>query len=104
MKEEIVKNEVRLVQVFLTKDRAAQDSGIYEVSISSDRKILCTCPGWLSLNRCKHSDIVRARLDEDGNYPFEISERATKKEGEIANISNEKFREFIIKYGKIEVV
>ena len=97
-------NGVRLVQVFLTKEKSPKDSGIYEVYVTSDLKAECNCYVFRTSSKCKHSDIVAARLDEDGQYPFEISERATKEEGKQANLSNEKFRDFIIKYGKIEVV
>lgn len=99
-----VSNGVRLVQIFLTKDKSPKDSGIYEVSVNSDIKAICNCYVFRTSNKCKHADIVTARLNDDGDYPFEFSERASKEEGKRANESNENFRDFIIKYGKIEVV
>lgn len=96
-------DSLRLIQVFLTKDDVPGPS-VFEVSLSPKNKVVCTCPGYRGRGECKHQKIVLARLDADNNYPFEISEKATQVEGEHANHSNKDFREFIIKYGKIEVV
>jgi len=94
----------RLVQVFLSQSQTPGPS-IYEVStdVTGD-KLTCTCPGYKGRSTCKHVKFVQARIDSNnGNYPLEISNRATKDDAEKAKLSNEEFREFIIKFGKIEV-
>lgn len=57
----------RLLQVFLSKH------GAYEVSVTPvDHDLACTCPGFSSWKKCKHTAYVRARLDEDGAYAVEL--------------------------------
>ena len=48
---------------------------------------------------------LKARIESNnGNYPLEISSRATPEAAEKARESNQEFREFIIKFGKVEVI
>lgn len=105
MREKIpVTNEFKIVQVFLPlSERRGPE--IYEVS-SNEVELRCTCFGFLSKNRCKHIDFVQARIDANGGktYPLEISTRATKEDAEKALASVENFREFIIKFGRVEVI
>jgi hypothetical protein len=47
---------------------------------------------------------VSKRIEHNnGTYPLEILSSAPKDEAEKARTSNKDYREFIIKYGKIEV-
>lgn len=93
----------RLVQVFLSEAKTPGPN-IYEVSTDEVGALYCTCPGYKGRITCKHTKFVQARIDSNnGSYPLEISNRATEEEAQVAKTSNEKFREFIIKYGKIEV-
>lgn len=95
--------EPRLVQVFLSQTQSPGPS-IYEVSTDEGGFLLCTCPGYKGRRSCKHTKYVQARIDNNGgSYPLEISNRATEEEAQKAKVSNAAFREFIIKYGKIEV-
>jgi len=94
---------MRLIQVFLSQSQSPGPS-IFEVSTNNDGDLFCTCSGYKGRRNCKHTKFVQARIDSnDGSYPLEISNRATEEEAQLAKTSNEKFREFIIKYGKIEV-
>jgi uncharacterized Zn finger protein len=103
MKEGNVSKEPRLVQVFLSQ-ATVPGPGIYEVSSTVNGELSCTCPGFKSRGSCKHIKFVNNRLENNnGNYPLEISSRATQEDAEKAKLSNEDFREFIIKFGKIEV-
>jgi hypothetical protein len=104
MKDKTMAKEYRLVQVFLSQQQTP-GPGIYEVSVEQDTENLaCTCPGFNGRGTCKHTKFVQARIDSNkGNYPLEISSRATKDDAEKAKHSNEEFREFVIKFGKIEV-
>lgn len=95
--------ETRLVQVFLSQTQTP-GPGIYEVSTDEFGTLYCTCPGYKGRKTCKHTKYVQAKIDNNnGSYPLEISSRATEEEAQEAKVSTEAFREFIIKYGKIEV-
>lgn len=93
----------RLVQVFLSQS-PTPGPGIFEVTADEPGKLYCTCPGYSGRRTCKHTKFVQARIDtNNGNYPLEISNRATRDDALKAKESNQEFREFVIKFGKIEV-
>ena len=94
----------RLVQVFLSQSQTPGPS-IFEVTANlTNENLYCTCPGYKGRSTCKHVKFVKARIDaNNGSYPLEISDKATKEEADLAKASDDNFREFIIKYGKIEV-
>lgn len=93
----------KLIQVFLSQTQNP-GPGIFEVSGDDSGELFCTCPGFRGRGTCKHSRFVKARMDSnDGNYPLEISSKATEDEAKKAKRSAEDFRAFIIKYGRIEV-
>lgn len=95
--------ETRLIQVFLSPT-ATPGPNIYEVTNSTSGTLYCNCPGFLGRSTCKHTKFVKARIDSNGgHYPLEISKRATEEDAEIAKESAEAFREFVIKFAKIEV-
>ena len=103
MKENKVSNATRLVQVFLSQSHVP-GPGIFEVSNNKSGDLFCTCPGFKGRETCKHTKFVQVRLDNNnGTYPLEISSRATQEDAEKAKRSNQDFREFVIKFGKIEV-
>jgi hypothetical protein len=96
-------SDTKLIQVFLSQTQTP-GPGIYEVSVDSDEVLYCTCPGYRGRGTCKHTKFVNSRIkSNNGNYPLEISSKATMEEAEKARESNDAFREFIIKFGKIEV-
>jgi hypothetical protein len=104
MKENKVSSDLKLVQVFLPQTEVSAP-GIYEVSVGEPNEFYCTCPGFISRMKCKHITFVKARIStNNGNYPLEISSRATPEDAEKAKESNREFREFIIKFGKVEVI
>ena len=93
----------KLIQVFLSQSQTP-GPGVYEVSADTSGNLLCTCPGFKGRKSCKHSKFVQARIDSNnGTYPLEISKRATDEDTEKAKESLENFREFVIKFAKIEV-
>ena len=103
MKEVSVNNNLRLVQVFLSQSQTP-GPGIFEVSANSEGSLFCTCPGFNGRKSCKHTKLVGARIEQNhGSYPLEILNKATPEEAEKAKKSNEEYRNFIIRYGKIEV-
>lgn len=90
----------KLVQVFLGHSQL----GIFEVSVDKDQNYYCNCPGFKGRGTCKHTKFVDARIQQNnGTYPLEISTRVSKEEADKAAKSNKSFREFILKFGKIEV-
>ena len=91
----------KLVQIFLSQSSSL---GVYEVSITEDKVFICTCPGYVAKSSCKHVNFVKSRVkNNQGVYPLEISTRCTDEDAEKAMDSPESFREFILKFGKIEV-
>ena len=90
--------ETKLIQVFLSQ-QTTPGPAIYEVSTTQEGDIICTCPGFNGRSTCKHARIK----NNNGAYPLEISKRATKEEADLAQVSTELFRDFIIRFGKIEV-
>lgn len=67
-------------------------------------KLYCTCPGFYTTSECKHIKFVKVKMNSNnGTYPLEISKKASHEEAESAQHSDEDFRDFIIKYGRIEV-
>jgi hypothetical protein len=104
MSEFQMTDDYRLVQVFLPQNTTT-GPGIYEVSINDTDGFYCTCPGYSGRAICKHVKFVRARIDtNNGTYPLEISSRATMDDADKAKTSNKEFRQFIIKFGKVEVI
>lgn len=95
--------DARLVQIFLSQANTP-GPGIYEVSLTKDKKFICTCPGYNGRATCKHTKFVEARVkNNNGTYPLEISTRCKEEDADMSVASPEEFRKFIIKYGKIEV-
>ena len=104
MKESKVTNDFKIVQIFLPLI-SSRGPEIYEVS-SNEVSLKCTCLPFNSRSKCKHVDFVQARIDANGGktYPLEISSRATQEDARKAQESIEGFRDFIIKFGKVEVI
>lgn len=96
--------DTKLVQVFLSQTQTP-GPGIFEVSVDDDNRFYCTCPGYMGRRTCKHVKFVTARVKSNGGdtYPLEFSSRASKDDVEKAKSSKEAFRDFVIRFGKIEV-
>lgn len=93
----------RLLQVFLSPT-ATPGPSIFEVSSTTDGVLSCTCSGYKGRTTCKHTRFVKARIDSNqGSYPLEISKSATDEDAQKAKESPEAFRDFVIKFAKIEV-
>lgn len=96
----MAKAEWRTVQFFLSA------RGVFEVQIDlTSDDVTCTCPGFEARGSCKHTRFVVSKARENnGTYPLKISTRAPMSESKAINSSTELFREFVVKYGKIEVL
>jgi hypothetical protein len=104
MMEANVNEDLKLIQVFLTQGNVPGPS-VYEVSQDPDNRLICTCPGFRGRMTCKHVKFVNARIESNnGVYPLEITYRATPEDAIKAQTSNKEFREFVLRFGKIEVV
>jgi len=91
----------KLLQVFLSP---SQTLGIYEVTMGEYESLKCTCATFTSKDTCKHTRFVDDRIKSNGGtYPLEISDRAKIEDADLAHTSEEAFRSFIIRFGKIEV-
>lgn len=96
-------NNFRLVQVFLSESNTP-GPGVFEVSADDDGRLYCTCPSFSNRKQCKHTKLVDTRIESNnGSYPLEILSKATEDDAAKAKLSNEEYRRFIIRYGKIEV-
>jgi hypothetical protein len=93
-------SEWRTVQMFLSL------SGVYEVEIDINNTVAkCSCPGFASRGSCKHVRLIMDRIDENGGtYPLKVSSKAPQGAANEANESREAFRNFVIKYGKVEAI
>lgn len=93
-------NEWRTVQVFLSP----KGSGIYEVELTMDgEEARCNCPTFKSRRNCRHVKFVRAKM-EDGSYPIMVHPSAREEDLADHVGDRDRFRRFVLKYAKIEVV
>jgi len=93
-------NDWQTTQIFLS------DNGVFEVEVSaSSYRLRCGCNGYSTRLSCKHTRFVKQRMNaNNGVYPTEISNRASKVDSLIASKDPKAFRELLVHYGKIEVV
>ena len=101
MEEVTVDIKWRTVQLFL------EDYGVVEVEVDQEnnKKARCTCPGFNRTGRCKHVKHVKDIMDEnDGHYSIQIHVDVDENEAISAMRSAEAFRNFVVKYGKVEVI
>jgi hypothetical protein len=97
-----VKASWRTVQLFIS----AQAAGIFEVELDTDsKKLRCNCPKWKKTFNCKHVRFVDDRMYmNDGHYSILVPEEIPEELALDASDTAEKFREFVLKYAKIEVL
>lgn len=91
----------RTVQLFLDPD------GIAEVEVDADKnsRVRCTCVSFSRVARCKHVKFVKEKMSgNDGHYAIQIPVHIDEFEAVQAIKTSEGFRNFVLKYGKIEVI
>lgn len=91
----------RTVQLFL------DENGVHEVEVDVDssKKVRCTCSSFKATARCRHAKFVKTQIEENsGNYSIQIPVDISDEEALKAMSSAVSFRDFIIKYGKVEVI
>lgn len=83
------------------------DEGVSEVCINSmnAKQVKCSCASFNKFSKCKHANFVLNKISEnDGHYGVQIPENIDDDVAFEALSSEEGFRDFVIKYGKIEVL
>lgn len=92
----------RTVQVFLSPRNPA----VYEVELNTNTAASrCSCPTYRAKDECRHTNAVRARMaDAGGQYPILLNESAEHSALSDSLDDPEKFREFILRFGKVEVL
>lgn len=92
----------RTLQVFLSPRQPA----IYEVDLDLDsQETRCSCPTFKGRKTCRHVKFVHARMEGNGgHYPLLVSEKAENEN--ISEVMSDPgaFRDFIVKYGRVEVL
>lgn len=92
--------EWRVVQVFLSP----KGSGVYEVELTTDGSdVRCNCQSYVRRNSCRHVKFVTSKMT-DGTYPIQVHHSARDEDLAEHITDPAKFRDFIIRFGKIEVV
>ena len=87
------------IQMFLL------DDGVCEVLGHTDdyRKMRCTCSSYTPIGKCKHVKFSRKKMEEtEGVLHLTIPPSVTDDEADSIMRTSESFREFVIKYGKVE--
>ena len=102
MKGQHMKSPWRTVQVFIS----SQSAGVFEVEIDTDtRSTRCSCPVWKKRFECKHTDFVKDRMRFNrGNYSIQIPNEIPEELAVEASVDANSFRDFVLKYAKIEVI
>lgn len=95
---------VSLLQQFLTYS-ATSGPLIVEVGVTESNKVVCNCNRFLSSTSCKHSRFVKYSMEKNnGVYDNGISHRATQEDKNKAMLSSKNRREFVARFGTIEVI
>jgi hypothetical protein len=95
---------VSLLQQFLTYS-ATLGPVIIEVGFTDSNKIVCNCNRFLSNTNCKHARFVKYSMEKNnGVYDNGVSHRATKQDKHKATLSSKNRREFVARFGTIEVI
>lgn len=101
MKGKFVSSPWRIVQQFISE----QAVGIFEVEVNTDTKeTRCNCPVFEKRNFCKHTQFVNFRIKNTGHYSILIPTEVPEEMATDASDDPTKFREFIVKYAKVEVL
>ena len=102
MKGMSVESPWRTVQLFIS----AQAAGVFEVEVDTDTKhTRCNCPVWKKSSACKHTFFVdtRMRLNQ-GHYSILVPNEVSEDLAIEANDDAKKFRDFVVRYAKVEVI
>lgn len=98
----VMQHDWRTLQMFI------DDQGVYEVEVDSldKSKLRCTCPAFQRRNtHCVHTAYVAENMvANNGHYQIHIPQEVDEDLAENALADSAAFREFIIRYAKVEVL
>jgi hypothetical protein len=101
MKGFSMSSDWRTVQQFISE----QAIGVFDVDVNTETKeTRCNCPVWIKRGSCKHTQFVNFRIKHTGHYSILIPTEVPEELAAEANEDPKKFREFVVKYAKIEVL
>jgi hypothetical protein len=102
MKGKSMESPWRTVQLFLS----SQGAGIFEVEVDTDTKSTrCSCPVWKKLFSCKHTIFVNTKMKlNQGHYSISVPNEVPESVAAEANEDPKKFRDFVVRYAKVEVL
>lgn len=101
MKDNTMHQEWRTVQLFLTPDYVAE----VQVKAGGSGQVKCNCVAFQKSLRCNHvKHVKKVMKDNEGNYSINIPHEVDEELLELALEDAELFRQFIIDYGKVEVI
>ena len=101
MKGQSMSSEWRTVQQFIS----SQGAGIFEVEVDTvTKETRCNCPVWDKRGSCKHTVFVNSKIKYTGHYSIMVPNEVPEELALEANGDADKFREFVVKYAKIEVL
>lgn len=102
MKEMSMETPWRTVQLFIS----SQGAGIFEVEVDTETKSTrCTCPVWVKSRSCKHTSFVDMRMKMNrGHYSIMVPNEIPEEVAIEASDDPKKFRDFVVKYAKVEVL
>ena len=101
----MAEQEVRLIQIFLSGEIDSHIFGVFEVSADSKRNLFCTCPGYVAKSLCKHTRVVKDRIESNsGAYPFRWTKKLSTEDIIDAMNDVSEFRSLMLKYSKIDVL
>jgi hypothetical protein len=93
--------EWRTVQFFISEE------GVAEVELDTDdsRIVRCSCKSFMVSKKCKHSVWMLNKIsNNNGNYAVQIPDYVPDDLAYDTMEDKDEWREFVIKYGKIEVL
>jgi hypothetical protein len=92
----------RTVQQFIS----AQGVGVFDVEVDTETKdTRCNCPVYDKQGSCKHVRYVNMKIKHnEGHYSIMVPNEVPEEMAADAHDDPEKFREFVVKYAKIEVL
>jgi hypothetical protein len=92
----------RTIQLFIS----AQAAGIFEVEVDTDtKKTRCSCPLWKKRSTCKHTNFVDSKMRmNQGHYSILVPDEIPEDVALQASDDPKKFRDFVVKYAKVEVL
>ena len=92
----------RTVQLFIS----SQAAGVFEVEVDTGTKrIRCNCPVWKKTLKCKHVNFVNNRMKmNQGHYSILVPDEVPEELASQANADPKRFRDFVVRYAKVEVL